>query len=66
MDSEPKKIETYSSSEVVESDGIWNTSPQIQHGSFANKDEEELAAQGKKQQTRVRERRERRPKKNMD
>ena len=53
MDSEPKKIETYSSSELVDSDGIWNNAPQIQHGSFANKDEEELAAQGKKQQTRV-------------
>lgn len=66
MESEPKRIETYSSSELVDSDEIWNSPRQIQHGSFADKDEEELAAQGKKQQTRVRERHERKPEKNMD
>ena len=53
MDSELKKIETYSSSRRVDFDGVSNSSPQIQHGSYADKDEEELAAQGKKQQTRV-------------
>ena len=62
MDTE-SKIETYSSSARVDSDGNWDSSPQIQHGSFADKDEEELAAQGKKQQTRVCERLETEPEK---
>ena len=53
MDPEFKK-ETYVSSAQVDSNAAGNLSQQIEHGGFANKDEEELAALGKKQQTRVR------------